>query len=152
MQRRVLTTAAVAVAMTFGVVPASAQPQIQVVPDPAAHVNPFIGTTNLGNTFPGAVVPFGMLAWSPETTRGDHGRVAAPGGYAYDAPRIRGFGLTSVTGDDAKLKALKDFVLPGLASGNFKPSISKVFPFDSIVEAHRYLEAGQQIGKIVVTV
>ena len=70
MQRRVLTTAAVAVAMTFGVVPASAEPQIQVVPDPAAYVNPFIGTTNLGNTFPGAVTPFGMLAVEP----GDHAR------------------------------------------------------------------------------
>jgi NADPH:quinone reductase-like Zn-dependent oxidoreductase len=65
---------------------------------------------------------------------------------------IRGFGLTSVTGDDGKLKALKDFVLPGLASGDFKPSIAKVFQFDDIVEAHRYLEAGKQIGKIVVTV
>lgn len=65
---------------------------------------------------------------------------------------IRGFGLTSITADDAKLKALKDFVRPGLASGDFKPSIAKVFPFDEIVAAHRYLEAGRQIGKIVVTV
>lgn len=65
---------------------------------------------------------------------------------------IRGFGLTSVTGDDAKLEALRDFVTSGLASGDFKPSIAKVFRFDEIVEAHRYLEAGGQIGKIVVTV
>jgi NADPH2:quinone reductase len=65
---------------------------------------------------------------------------------------IRGFGLTSVTRDDAKLNALKSFVVLGLASGDFKPSIAKVFRFDDIVEAHRYLEAGTQIGKIVVTV
>ena len=98
MQRRVLTTAAVAVAMTFGVVPASAQPQIQVVPDPAAHVNPFIGTTNLGNTFPGAVVPFGMFSCSPEASRGNTLRAAAPGGYQYDATKIRGFSLTHLSG------------------------------------------------------
>lgn len=66
--------------------------------DPATDVDPRIGSAHGGNTFPGAVVPFGMLAWSPETTRGDHGRVAAPGGYAYDAPRIRGFGLTHLSG------------------------------------------------------
>ncbi|MGZ3142807.1 GH92 family glycosyl hydrolase [Lentzea chajnantorensis] len=98
MQRRVLTAAAVAVAMTFGVVPASAQPQVQVVPDPAAHVNPFIGTTNLGNTFPGAVVPFGMFSFSPEASRGNTLRAAAPGGYRYDATKIRGFSLTHMSG------------------------------------------------------
>ncbi|MGC8518576.1 MAG: zinc-dependent alcohol dehydrogenase family protein [Steroidobacteraceae bacterium] len=65
---------------------------------------------------------------------------------------IRGLGLTSITTDGAKLKALKDFVVPGLAAGDFKPTIAKVFPFDEIVQAHRYLEAGRQIGKIVVRV
>jgi predicted alpha-1,2-mannosidase len=69
-----------------------------LVADPAAFVNPLIGTAGGGNTFPGAVMPFGMLAWSPENTRGDHTRAAAPGGYAYDAPRIRGFSLTHLSG------------------------------------------------------
>jgi len=66
--------------------------------DPAAAVDPFIGTANGGNTFPGAVVPFGMVQWSPETTRGDATRRPAPGGYAYDARRIRGFSLTHLSG------------------------------------------------------
>jgi len=30
--------------------------------------------------------------------------------------------------------------------------ISKTFPLAQIVEAHRYLESNQQVGKIVVTV
>jgi predicted alpha-1,2-mannosidase len=63
-----------------------------------SEVDPRIGTAHGGNVFPGAVVPFGMLQWSPETTKGDHSRVAAPGGYAYDATRIRGFGLTHLSG------------------------------------------------------
>ncbi|MGC2461646.1 MAG: zinc-binding dehydrogenase [Steroidobacteraceae bacterium] len=33
-----------------------------------------------------------------------------------------------------------------------RPKIMRVFPFDEIVEAHRYLDGGAQIGKIVVTV
>ena len=43
-------------------------------------------------------------------------------------------------------------ILRGLASGNLKPVISKTFPLAQIVEAHRYLESNQQVGKIVVTV
>jgi putative alpha-1,2-mannosidase len=35
---------------------------------PASWVNPLIGATNGGNVFPGAVVPFGMVQFSPETS------------------------------------------------------------------------------------
>lgn len=80
---------------------ALAQPAVRSAADagdPASLVNPLIGSANGGNTFPGAVVPFGMLQWSPETTRGDHTRPPAPGGYLYDARRIRGFSLTHLSG------------------------------------------------------
>ncbi|MEJ0028374.1 MAG: zinc-dependent alcohol dehydrogenase family protein [Rhizomicrobium sp.] len=65
---------------------------------------------------------------------------------------IRGFGLPAITRDDAKLAALKAVVMSGLVSGAFKPAIAKVFRFDDIVAAHRYLESGEKIGKVVVTV
>ena len=71
------------------------------VEDPATLVNPLIGTANGGNTFPGAVAPFGMLAWSPEEVSNNAQRanpVAAPGGYQYDANTVRGFSLTHLTG------------------------------------------------------
>ncbi|MGW1717824.1 GH92 family glycosyl hydrolase [Streptomyces sp. NPDC002156] len=74
---------------------ASASPLVE---DPTPYVDPFIGTRNGGDVFPGAVVPFGMLSWSPENTRGDATRTAAPGGYHYDATRIRGFSLTHMSG------------------------------------------------------
>jgi predicted alpha-1,2-mannosidase len=67
-------------------------------PSPAAAVNPLIGSRHGGNTFPGAVLPFGMLQWSPENTRGQHTHEAAAGGYQYDATRIRGFSLTHLSG------------------------------------------------------
>ncbi|GAA3785161.1 GH92 family glycosyl hydrolase [Streptomyces coacervatus] len=69
-----------------------------LVRDPTSYVDPLIGTRNGGNVFPGAVTPFGMLSWSPENTRGDATRTAAPGGYQYDATRIRGFSLTHMSG------------------------------------------------------
>ena len=70
--------------------------------DLARHVNPFVGTApggvdsgysaGTGNTFPGAVVPFGMVQWSPDTLR------AQPGGYHYPDNRIKGFSLTHLSG------------------------------------------------------
>src|SRR4051795_6426612 len=77
---------------------ASAAGPAALVADPVAYVNPFIGTTNLGNTYPGAVTPFGMLAWSPQTSRGNQLSTPAPGGYQYTATRIRGLSLTHLSG------------------------------------------------------
>jgi predicted alpha-1,2-mannosidase len=68
------------------------------VSDPASLVNTLIGTSNSGETFPGAVTPFGMVQWSPENTRGDQTHTVEPGGYGFDATRIRGFSLTHMSG------------------------------------------------------
>jgi len=68
--------------------------------DAAGSVNPFVGTTNGGNTFPGATRPFGMVAFSPEQTplAGKRLPIAAPGGYEWRANGVRGFSLTHVSG------------------------------------------------------
>jgi len=68
--------------------------------DPAALVNPFIGTTNGGNEFPGATLPFGMVSFSPEASALPGGRptVAAAGGYEWRSNGIQGFGLAHVSG------------------------------------------------------
>jgi len=65
---------------------------------------------------------------------------------------LRGYLVHEITGDAAQPDAAKRFILRGLASGKLKPIISRVFPFDEIVEAHRYLESNAQFGKIVVTI
>ncbi|WP_097269934.1 GH92 family glycosyl hydrolase [Streptomyces sp. TLI_55] len=92
---------AAALALVFAGVAAAPAPPLappELVDDPTAYVDPLIGTRDGGNVFPGAVTPFGMLSWSPENTRGDATRTAAPGGYHYDATRIRGFSLTHMSG------------------------------------------------------
>lgn len=67
-------------------------------------------------------------------------------------PTIKGHNIWLTSGDPARQKAAVDFILKGIASGALKPVIDKVFGFDQIVEAHRYLEENAQFGKIVVTV
>jgi NADPH:quinone reductase-like Zn-dependent oxidoreductase len=64
---------------------------------------------------------------------------------------VRGLSLPTLTRDDAGLAALKQFVGEGLAGGAFRPTIARTFPFDQIAEAHRFIEAGEQVGKVVVT-
>jgi NADPH:quinone reductase-like Zn-dependent oxidoreductase len=46
----------------------------------------------------------------------------------------------------------RDLILRGLAGGQLKPVVARTFPLEQIVEAHRYLESNQQVGKIIVTV
>lgn len=55
-------------------------------------------------------------------------------------------------GDAQRLERAKRFIVDVLAAGALKPSIDRTFAFDDIAEAHRYMEAGAQVGKIVVTV
>jgi predicted alpha-1,2-mannosidase len=90
-------------AQTRPAAPATAQ-DTRPLGNPAEQVDTRIGTSNGGNTFPGAVLPLGMLAWSPEeirpdTARGpDAMRAAAAGGYQYETTRVRGFSLTHLSG------------------------------------------------------
>ena len=76
----------------------AAAPVVDTAKNVGTYVNPLIGSRIGGNTFPGAVLPFGMVQWSPEATRGDHTRTATAGGYEYDVRKIRGFSLTHLSG------------------------------------------------------
>lgn len=98
------------------------KPSVDVVDDPAAYVDPLVGTANGGNTVPGAVVPFGMVSWSPETTRGDPTRRPAPGGYQYDATRVRGFSLTHLSGTGCRGASGDVPFLPWVGEVAYAPS------------------------------
>ena len=70
------------------------------------YVNPFIGTTGMGHTFPGACAPFGAVQLSPDTDTIPHnvdghyqGKVYDYcAGYRYDDPTIVGFSHTHLSG------------------------------------------------------
>ena len=65
---------------------------------------------------------------------------------------LRGYLVHEILGDPARVEAAKSFILDGLQSGALNPVIARIFPFEEIVEAHRYLESNEQFGKIVVTI
>jgi len=65
---------------------------------------------------------------------------------------VRGWVASFIWNKPERFGRVKDVILAGLARGHLKPVIAKTFPLRQIVEAHRYLESNQQIGKIVVTV
>ncbi|MBU3927785.1 MAG: GH92 family glycosyl hydrolase, partial [Bacteroidetes bacterium] len=74
--------------------------------DLASQVNPLIGTQNMGHTFPGATVPFGMVQLSPETGNepmfidGKYNQEVYRycSGYQYDDSTIFGFSHTHFSG------------------------------------------------------
>ena len=90
-----LTTAVAALGLAAtGITYAAAAPVAPATPvtgEAAVDlVNPFIGSEGDGNTFPGAVVPFGMAVPSPDTGHNT--------GYSYGDDHIRGFSMVHISG------------------------------------------------------
>jgi NADPH:quinone reductase len=52
----------------------------------------------------------------------------------------------------ALARQLVNEVWPGFADGSLRPVVDRVLPLDDVAEAHRVMEAGEHIGKIVLTV
>ncbi|HMD06992.1 MAG TPA: zinc-dependent alcohol dehydrogenase family protein [Candidatus Acidoferrum sp.] len=65
---------------------------------------------------------------------------------------MRGYLVFEIIHDAQRFERARQFVEEGLRAGWLKPIIAKTFPFEQIVEAHRYLEGNEQIGKVIVTV
>ncbi|HSE18378.1 MAG TPA: GH92 family glycosyl hydrolase [Pyrinomonadaceae bacterium] len=63
--------------------------------DLARYVNPFIGTGGHGHTFPGAIVPYGMVQLSPDTRLTGWDGCS---GYHYSDSKIYGFSHTHLSG------------------------------------------------------
>lgn len=68
---------------------------VAVEKDYAASVNPFVGTGGHGHTFPGAVVPNGMIQPSPDTRIDGWD---ASSGYYYEDSLMNGFSHTHLSG------------------------------------------------------
>jgi len=88
-----------------------------LTPEKALHqlVNPFIGTGGHGHTFPGAIVPFGMVQLSPDTRLEGWDGCSA---YHYSDSIIYGFSHTHLSGT-----GVSDYgdllLMPGLGKGSF---------------------------------
>jgi NADPH:quinone reductase-like Zn-dependent oxidoreductase len=65
---------------------------------------------------------------------------------------LRGYTVSSITRDPQAAAVAKHYILECLANGRFTPTIAKTFPLEQTVDAFRYLEANQQIGRVVITI
>jgi NADPH:quinone reductase-like Zn-dependent oxidoreductase len=65
---------------------------------------------------------------------------------------VRGYTLREVLSVPKMRTKAERYVFDHVEAGGFKPRVDRVFPFAEIVEAHRYMESNEQIGKIVVKV
>ena len=65
---------------------------------------------------------------------------------------LRGYSLFSISTNPDRLARAKSWIYDRLAAGKLTPIIARTFSLEEIVEAHRFMESNDQIGKIVVTV
>jgi len=83
--------------------------------EPAAYVDPFIGTDFHGHVYPGATTPFGMVQLSPQTRL--HGWSGASG-YHYSDSLLYGFAHTALSGTGVSDYA-DILVMPGIGEPRF---------------------------------
>lgn len=69
---------------------------------------------------------------------------------AFKGLSLRGWIASEIWNHPHRYKAARERIELGLALGHLKPVIAATFPFREIVEANRYLESNQQVGKVVV--
>lgn len=128
---------ALALALIAAPAPVSAAPA--VVADPAAFVDPLIGTSGNGydgaiDTFPGADAPFGMVQWSPDTPSQPAG-----GGYNYSDSAVTGFSLTHLSGPGCNVFGDAG-ILPMIGPVTAPAAASQAFTHASEIASPGYYE------------
>jgi predicted alpha-1,2-mannosidase len=82
-----------------------------------SYVNPMIGTSGHGHTFPGATVPFGMVQLSPDTYNAGWDWCS---GYHYSDSSIMGFSHTHLSGT-GRGELLDVLMMPTTGAVKFNP-------------------------------
>ncbi len=65
---------------------------------------------------------------------------------------VRAYTVREITTKPDRLAAAKKYIFERLADGRFVPKIAKTFAYKDTVEAYRYLESNEQVGKVVIRV
>jgi NADPH:quinone reductase-like Zn-dependent oxidoreductase len=114
----------------------------RIVFDPVG--GPYVETLAKAMAQDGLLMIYGGLSGQPTT----HPHWSS----AFKGIAVRSWIASNIWSRPERFAHVQDVILRGLAGGQLKPVIARTFPFEQIVEAHRYLESNQQVGKIVVTV
>ena len=102
------------------------------------YVNPFIGTDGTGNTYPGAMTPFGMVQLSPDIGIPGWDRIS---GYFYPDSIITGFSHTHLSGTGAG--DLYDvLIMPANSRFNQRIEANNHLPFSYFSHQHETATSG----------
>jgi NADPH:quinone reductase-like Zn-dependent oxidoreductase len=96
----------------------------------------------------GKLVLYGFLDQKAEA--GAFGKTVTPLPLTNWSSSMRWFAALEMT-PDTRRRATQ-FVLSGMKSGALSPVLDRVFPFEEMASAHRYMEQGGQFGKVLVRV
>ena len=89
----------------------------------------------------GSIFMYGMLSGQPTPfPMAAFGRRIGMFGYTFN--ELRG---------TPEWETMKRYIHERLVNGSFKPEIARTFPFAEAVDAYRFLESNEQVGKVVVT-
>lgn len=101
----------------------------------------YINTLAQATANGGTIFVYGMLSGKPTPfPMAAFGRHIGMFGYTFG--ELRG---------TPEWETMKKYIYDRLADGSLKPEIARTFPFDQAVEAYKFLESNQQIGKVVIT-
>ncbi|MBW8870202.1 MAG: zinc-binding dehydrogenase, partial [Acidobacteriales bacterium] len=115
---------------------------VRITFDPVG--GPFVETLASAASVGGIVILYGVLADQP---------TPFPLFAAFrKALTFRAYTLMEFTRTPEILDPARKYVYDRLADGRFEPKIAKTFAYKDTVEAYRYLESNQQVGKVVITV
>lgn len=111
-----------------------------------------IGGTKIVGALAEAMSPGGMIILYGNLS-GDAQNTVFPFGLAaLRGLSLRAYLVFEVISNPARLTKAMEFINMHFATGALKPHIDRQFAFDDMIEAHRYMEANAQLGKLVVTV
>ncbi len=92
--------------------------------------------------FEGTIFLYGVLSGKP---------TSYPMSGIWKGVALAGYYMPRQTKIPGRFERMKRYVYDRLADGTFKPNVDRVFRLADVVEAYRYLESNQQVGKIVIT-
>ncbi len=111
----------------------------RVVFDPVG--GDYVGTLAQATAVDGTIFLYGMLSGQPTVyPMAAFGKAIALTAYGMPEMKVPG-----------RLEAMKTYIYDRLVDGTFKPRIARTFPFAQTVDAYKYLESNEQVGKVVVT-
>ncbi|MDE3186786.1 MAG: zinc-dependent alcohol dehydrogenase family protein [Acidobacteriota bacterium] len=65
---------------------------------------------------------------------------------------LRGYTVSEILRNPQAAAAAKQYIFDRVADGRFVPKVATTFPLERTVDAYKYVESNQQMGRVVITV